>query len=275
MVFGVAAALDVGDAVVVPAVLVVADQGAVRVGGEGRFARSGEAEEERDVAIGALVCGAVHREHAAFGHQVVHDGEDALLHLAGVLAAEDDELAGAEVEHDAGGVVHALDGGVGGAEAGVVDGVVGVPVGGQFVFSGADEHVPHEEGVVGSRADDPHLDLRLGVPAGVAVDDVELVALVKIIKGDLLVLLERRLGDGDVDVAPPDVVVACGLVDDPLVFRAAALLFGGIGEDGPRGDDLPSVVHHGLLVQHGRREVALHVRDGDTKGRKIDVETHA
>ena len=28
-----------------------------------------------------------------FGHQVVHDREDALLHLAGVFGAEDDDLA--------------------------------------------------------------------------------------------------------------------------------------------------------------------------------------
>jgi hypothetical protein len=33
---------------------------------------------------------AVHREDADFGHVVVHGVEDALLHLAGVLGAEDD-----------------------------------------------------------------------------------------------------------------------------------------------------------------------------------------
>ena len=33
------------------------------------------------VAVVAGVGRAVHREHAAFGHEIVHDGEDAFLHL--------------------------------------------------------------------------------------------------------------------------------------------------------------------------------------------------
>ncbi len=44
---GVAAAFDVEDAVVAPAVLVVADQVALRVGGERRLARAAQAEEQR------------------------------------------------------------------------------------------------------------------------------------------------------------------------------------------------------------------------------------
>ena len=82
---GVAAALDVEDAVVGPAVLVVADQLAARVGRQRRLAGAGEAEEERHVAVVALVGRAVHRQDALLRHQVVHDREDALLHLAGVL----------------------------------------------------------------------------------------------------------------------------------------------------------------------------------------------
>ena len=47
---GVAAAFEIEDAAVAPAVLVVADQPALRVGGKRGLAGSGEAEEERDVA---------------------------------------------------------------------------------------------------------------------------------------------------------------------------------------------------------------------------------
>jgi len=61
---GVAPALEVEDAVVVPPVLVVADQVALRVGREGRFARPGEAEEERRVARLAHVGRAVHGHDA-------------------------------------------------------------------------------------------------------------------------------------------------------------------------------------------------------------------
>ncbi len=47
---GVAAAFEVEDAVVAPAVLVVADQRPLRVGGQGGLAGAGEAEEQGRVA---------------------------------------------------------------------------------------------------------------------------------------------------------------------------------------------------------------------------------
>jgi hypothetical protein len=58
----VAAALEVEDAVVAPAVLVVADEATARVGRERRLARAREAEEERDVPLVPDVRRAVHRE---------------------------------------------------------------------------------------------------------------------------------------------------------------------------------------------------------------------
>ena len=117
---GVAAAFDVEDAVVAPAVLVVADEMALRVGGERRLARAGEAEQQRRRA--GLLVGrrrAVHREHAALRAEVVHDREDALLHLAGVFGAEDDQLAVLEAEVDARLRAHAGREAVGGERAGV------------------------------------------------------------------------------------------------------------------------------------------------------------
>lgn len=53
--------------------------------------------------------------------QVMHDREDALLHLAGVLRAEDDHLHALEVDLDAGGGCHAGRETIGGELAGVVD----------------------------------------------------------------------------------------------------------------------------------------------------------
>src|SRR5665213_3430197 len=80
----VAPALEVEDAVARPAVLVVADQRPVRIRGERRLAGPGEAEEDRGVAGLPDVRRAVHREHVAQRHQVVHHGEHGLLGLAGV-----------------------------------------------------------------------------------------------------------------------------------------------------------------------------------------------
>ena len=61
---GVAAALDVEDAVVGPDVLVVADELPARVGRERGLARAGEAEEEGDIAVLADVGRRMERELA-------------------------------------------------------------------------------------------------------------------------------------------------------------------------------------------------------------------
>src|SRR5690606_39422119 len=84
---GVAAALEVENAVVIPAVLVVTDQLALGVGGEGGLAGAGEAEEDRHVTVLADIGGAVHGGDALEGQQVVHHREYALFHLAAVPGA--------------------------------------------------------------------------------------------------------------------------------------------------------------------------------------------
>src|SRR5699024_9957864 len=96
---GVAAALEVEHAVVVPAVLVVADQQALGIGGEGGLAGAGQAEEDGGVlAVEVGVGGAVHGGNALERQVVVHHAEHALLHLAAVPGVEDDLLAAGDVE---------------------------------------------------------------------------------------------------------------------------------------------------------------------------------
>ncbi|RUS25003.1 hypothetical protein BC938DRAFT_472757 [Jimgerdemannia flammicorona] len=65
---GVAPALDVEDARIRPAVLIVADQLTVGVRRERRLARTREAKEERDVTIGTFVSRRVEREDAGLWH---------------------------------------------------------------------------------------------------------------------------------------------------------------------------------------------------------------
>src|SRR5690606_25524996 len=86
---GVAAALEVENAVVIPAVLVVTDQLALGVGGEGGLAGAGEAEEDRHLTVLADVGGAVHGGVAFEGQLVVPHREYALFHLAAVPGAAD------------------------------------------------------------------------------------------------------------------------------------------------------------------------------------------
>ena len=74
---GVAAAFEIEDAVLAPAVLVVADQRAVRIGRQRGLAGAGQAEEDRGVAVRADIGRAVHRHHALGGQVVVQRGEHA------------------------------------------------------------------------------------------------------------------------------------------------------------------------------------------------------
>ena len=97
---GVAAAFEVEHAVVAPAVLVVADQLAMRIGRQRGLAGAGQAEEQRDVALAADIGAAMHRQHAAFRQDPVHHGEDRFLDLAGILGAGDDDDALLERQRD-------------------------------------------------------------------------------------------------------------------------------------------------------------------------------
>lgn len=184
---GVAAALDVEHAALAPAVLVVADQRAVGVGRERRLARAGEAEEERDVAVLALVGRRVQRQHVVDdGHLVEQDGEDALLHLARVLGAQDDHLLVGKVNGDRGARGHAFGEAVGRERARIVDRIVGVEVL-ELLAGRADEHVPHEQGMVRAGADNADADPVLLVPAGIAVDDVDSRSRVQVVDSTLAV----------------------------------------------------------------------------------------
>jgi hypothetical protein len=51
----------------------------------------------------------------------------------------------------------------------------------KFLLGGTDEHVPHEEGVVNSRAQNSNLDTVLWVPSSVAIDYVESRASVQVV----------------------------------------------------------------------------------------------
>ena len=74
---GVATTLNVEDASVAPAVLVVTNQGTLGVGRQSRLSSSRQTEEDGDIAILALVGRRVQGEDVVLdGHLVVEDGED-------------------------------------------------------------------------------------------------------------------------------------------------------------------------------------------------------
>lgn len=186
---GVAASLNVEDTGVGPAVLVITDEHAVLVGGEGSLAGSGKTEENGDISILTLVGGGVKSENIVLDwHLVEENSEDTLLHLTGVLSTKDDHLLLGEVNGDGGWGGHSLGVSVGWERSGVVDGVIWMEVL-KILAIWADQHVAHEESVVGTRADDADLDLVLLVPSCETVDNVDAIPGVEVIDGTLTVNL--------------------------------------------------------------------------------------
>ena len=98
---GVATALEVEHAVVVPTVFVVADKQTFGVGGQCGLAGTAQTEEDSRVfAFHIGVCGAVHACNALKRQVVVHHGEHTFLHFAAVPSVDDDLLAAGDVEHN-------------------------------------------------------------------------------------------------------------------------------------------------------------------------------
>src|SRR3546814_10784081 len=85
----IAAALEIEDRGVRPAMLVVADQRTRGIGRQRRLAGAREAEEDRGVAVRPDIRRTVHRHHALYGEPIVEDAEYRLLHLAGIGGAAD------------------------------------------------------------------------------------------------------------------------------------------------------------------------------------------
>ena len=119
----------------------------------------------------------MHAESAALGHVVVHDAEDTLLHLTSVRCAQDNELLGREVDGYGSLVADVFDLGVGNELARVHDREIGTAVREVLLDRleiATDQHLLHEEGVVGSAGDHTCLDPVLFIPACVAIDDEDL-----------------------------------------------------------------------------------------------------
>lgn len=174
--------------------LIVTDESTVGVSGEGGLASTRQTEEDGNIAILALVGRGVQSQDIVLdGHLVEENSENTLLHLTGVLSAQDDHLLGGEVDGNRGGRGHTLSVAVGREGTGVVDGVIGVEVL-ELLTRRADEHVAHEESMVGTSADDTDADTVLLVPAGVSINNVDAVAGVEVVDSTFAVDLPDLWG---------------------------------------------------------------------------------
>ena len=219
--------------VVVPAVLVVADEQALRVGRKGGLARTREAEEDgRILALLVGVGRTVHRSDALEWQEIVHVGEHALLHLAAIPRIDDDLHLFGQVEDD----------GRFGIEAellivrylrlgSVHHHEVGFAVVLQLLFGRTDEHVLHEVGLPCHLHDETYLEAGIRIGAAESIHHEELL-VGELVRGNLLELLPRLLAHGLVVVlilvaGPPDGIARRVVHHKELVLGRTAGIFAG------------------------------------------------
>ena len=163
---------------------------------------------------------------ALLGHEVIHNGEDSLFHLAGILSSKNDHFSLLKIEGNTSIAVNIWDVLVC-MELASVENVVISSIGEvllEFFFSGFNEHVGHEKGMVGTSADDSNTDSLFEVIAGVTIDDVESLSGVEIVSGEVFEDSEGAGSHGDVDFSPGDFLFTNGVLDDSFgVGRSAKI----------------------------------------------------
>ena len=220
---GVAAALDVEDAHVGPAVLIVTDQQSRGVGRKRGLAGARQAKEHRGLVRDGIHAGrAVHGQHIVLDRQqVIHDAEDGLFDLAGIAGAGDQNHAFLEVDDHGGAGVEALDGRIALVARRGEHAEVRLTGARNFASERTGEHLLNEERLAGTLAGDEQATRVVAVGARHAARD-EHVALVEVVDDtglDGLVALDRQRA---VDGTPGNLVVHIGRIDDKAVVGRAA-----------------------------------------------------
>lgn len=259
---GVTATLDVENTVVGPTVLVVTDQLTVRVGRQGGLTSTGQTEEQGDVTLlSSLVTRRVQGQDLVLDwHQVEHNSEDTLLHLTGVLSTQDDHLHSLEVNLDGSGGGHTLGVDVGRELASVVDGEVWLTEVLELLGGWSDQHVGHEQSVVGSGTHNSDLDSVSWVPTSESINNEQLLSGSQVVESSGSGNLPGQLVDLLVNGSPPNVVGGGLLIDNSLVLWRSTGLLTRVGHQGTGGRDGGSLLQQTILVQGWRRSV---VSDSD------------
>ena len=253
--------------------LVVADQPALRIGGQCRLAGPGEAEEDRDAAVVADVRGAVHREDALERQTVVHDREDRLLDLAGVERAPDQNLDARRMERDERSgarlvlLRHRL-------ERGRVEHERLRHERAELRGRRVDEHRAREQRVVRVGRDDAHGDPMRGVGTREGVGDIERRLGTEVPGDTFTQTLVCVLGERLVPI-PPDPVLGTGLADDELVLGRASRVPARVDDQRAARSDARLVAEDRVLVEHRRRRVPDHTTGGrDSVRGQVHAATH-
>ena len=206
--------------------LVVTDQHTVGVGRQRSLTGAGQAEEHSAVTVLADVGRAVHGEHTHLRQHIVHHGEYGLLDLAGILGAANDHLACFIVHQNGGlraGTVDlgdALEAGRGN------DGVVLMEIL-QLLTRRTAQQLVDKQVLAGQLIHNAERLGVLGIGAGKTVENKDFLALQ--ISDDLSANgVKLGLLDGTVHLAPRNIVMDGGCVNDKLIVGAAAGVFTGL-----------------------------------------------
>ncbi len=217
---GVAAALEIEYAVVVPAVLVVTDKEAGGIRRQRGLAGSGQTEEQPHVAAFADVGRAVHGQYAVFRREIVEHGEHGLFHFTGIAHAGQKDAPSGEVDDHRGVAGCAVARRIGGKGGQVQDGPLGAR---RFRRGGvrADEQLVREQAVPGVLRDDEQAQRVTRVTAGLKLCR-EQFAVLQPVTGAGPEVFEGGWIERPVDLAPVHFGVDQWRVDDVPVLRRTA-----------------------------------------------------
>mmetsp|Transcript_73682 Transcript_73682/g.175678 ORF Transcript_73682/g.175678 Transcript_73682/m.175678 type:complete len:332 (-) Transcript_73682:38-1033(-) len=260
---------------------VVPNQLPRRVRAESRLPCATKPKEQGHISLRAHITGRVQWQGPVCGaqmplrsqgHVIHHHREDSLLHLPGILCAQDHHLTPTKRQGHGSGRRHASRVPVAWEAACIEDHKrPGEAVGLELVelrLRRWDEHVLHEERMIRPRGYDTDRDSVLLVPACKAVHNVKPFLSVQVVHGSLTVDLEHGLLQLDVDLPPPNVTHAVELLHNALVLGGSpCLLAAGDRQGTRRRDEAAFLVTQCLLVEHSRTGVVVYVLDLKTKVR--------
>jgi len=123
----------------------------------------------------------------------------------------------------------------------------------------------HEKCVIGSGAQDSALDLIVGIPADVAVDNEEF-SIVDVVYSQAFEGVIAGFGDGHVDTPPPNFFGCVLVLHDPLVGGHASSSFSGVSDYRPVRRQLrrlrfrvPRIIRNRVFVQLSHTQVVKYV----------------
>jgi len=253
---GVAAALDVENAVPRPAVLVIADQAPLAVGRQRRFAGAGQTEKQRGVAGRAEVGRAVHGEDAAQWQEIIENGKDRFLDFASIISAADQYQAMRQMQDDEGVAACAVEDRVGVHAAGAQDGQPFLVDGVRSRLAVAQQRLS-EQSVPGFIGNDTHRQSMFGIGAGAGVTD-EQVASLQVGQRAMQQALENLRLHRSIDRPPTDIVLRQRLGDDKTILRRPAGMRPGVGDQRPVGGQHALAARQRQLDPCRRRQLVAH-----------------